>query len=59
LASCHPNGYVREAALHGLSTNDERTLPFVLLRLNDWVAPIRSLALERLRGWTLGLERPN
>lgn len=45
LASLHSIGYIREAAvaaLAGLQTGAE--LPFLLLRLNDWVAPVRAAA---------------
>jgi HEAT repeat protein len=43
LLSMHGNGFVREEALHQLATvHDGSELPFLLLRLNDWVAPIRS-----------------
>jgi HEAT repeat protein len=45
-AACsHANGYVREAALKALanvSTGSE--LPFLFLRLNDWVEPVRTVA---------------
>jgi HEAT repeat protein len=46
IASLHGNGYVREQALRllaAITTGAE--LPFLLLRLNDWVAPLRKLAL--------------
>lgn len=53
-ASFQPSGYVREEAVRLLSridTGDE--LRFLLIRLNDWVAPVRLAAeravLERLR----------
>jgi HEAT repeat protein len=54
LATCHPSGYVREAGLKALQpTRDGSELPFVLIRLNDWVAPVRDLAMslmqERMR----------
>jgi HEAT repeat protein len=47
LASCHANGFVREAAVRWLG--DLRTgqeLPFLLLRANDWVENIRRLAMQ-------------
>lgn len=47
LASLNWNGYVREEAvkcLAGVSTGAE--LPFLLLRLNDWVEQVRAAALE-------------
>ncbi|MGC3992293.1 MAG: hypothetical protein QM796_21865 [Chthoniobacteraceae bacterium] len=43
LASMHANGHVREAALRLLAgRNDGRELPYLLVRLNDWVEPIRD-----------------
>lgn len=48
LASCHPNGYVREAALRAFSGSPE-FLPFVIVRLPDWVAAVRSTAAELFR----------
>lgn len=51
LGSYHPNGYYRERCLTEL-TNYKETLPFILLRLNDWVDVIKDLAykysLERI-----------
>jgi HEAT repeat protein len=52
VASMHYSGYVRDEALRKLSdTQDGTELPFLLLRLNDWVQPVRqtALALVRLR----------
>jgi HEAT repeat protein len=50
LATCHPSGYVREAALKALeSAVDGAELPFLLIRLNDWVAPVRECAQELVR----------
>ncbi|MFL5343937.1 MAG: hypothetical protein ACJ8AT_04055 [Hyalangium sp.] len=46
LLSCHPDGYVREAALRGLHGRDAGPAwPFLLLRINDWVRPVREAAL--------------
>ncbi|TAJ12630.1 hypothetical protein DMA11_12095 [Marinilabiliaceae bacterium JC017] len=45
IASMNGNGYSREKALNrliGLQT--QRTIPFILFRLADWVAPIRKKA---------------
>ncbi len=40
--SMHRSGYVREAALRRLAeTNDGTELPYLFIRLNDWVAEIR------------------
>lgn len=45
LASFHSNGRVREAAIRVLAVSgDGSELPFLLLRLNDWVAPVRTAA---------------
>jgi HEAT repeat protein len=48
LFSMHPNGYIREEALRKLAPSVESTdsLPFLLLRLNDWVPSIRERAKE-------------
>ena len=49
VASFHANGFVREKALTRLA--DVRTgleLPFLLLRLNDWVRPIHEAAAAAL-----------
>jgi len=47
--SCHADGYTREAAIRMLGnceTGEE--LPFVLLRINDWVENVRIAAAEVL-----------
>jgi HEAT repeat protein len=49
----HRNGYVREAALRQLAASKGGTeLPYIFIRLNDWVAEIRHFAesafMERL-----------
>ena len=42
IASCHTNGYVREAAVRELGkTEAGAELPFLLIRANDWVPEIR------------------
>jgi HEAT repeat protein len=50
--TCHGSGYVRAAAVRQLSTAPaDRALPFLLLRTNDWVVPVRraaTAAVERL-----------
>ena len=46
LASFHPNGYVREEAIKRLArlkTGGE--IPFLILRLNDWVPEVRNSAV--------------
>lgn len=51
VASLNSNGYVREKALMLLSNlPDSRRIPYILLRLNDWVLPVRNLALHILKG---------
>lgn len=49
--SFHPDGFVREAAVQHLSEhpNTRFTLPFLLLRANDWVHPIRERAAQAIR----------
>ena len=54
IASCHTNGYVREAAVRELGkTETGAELPFLFIRANDWVPEIRSsarnLLLNRIR----------
>ncbi|WP_455717404.1 hypothetical protein [Anaerosporobacter sp.] len=41
LGTFHPNGFLREKCLMELS-EDPEALPYLLLRLNDWVQPIRD-----------------
>lgn len=50
VASFHPSGYVRGAAVKQLGrVGDGSELPFLLIRLNDWVAPVREAAYEQTR----------
>ncbi len=54
LLSFHSNGFIREVALKALAERtDGLELSFLLIRLNDWVVPIRNAAeraiLDRLR----------
>lgn len=43
--SFHPSGYVREEAVRRLArTHDGSELPYLLLRLNDWVDQVRDEA---------------
>lgn len=47
LSSFHPNGYLREKAVKGLCktrTGDE--IPYLLIRINDWVGEVRNLSKE-------------
>ena len=47
VATFHKSGYVRERALHCLDDiSNGSELPFILLRLNDWVSAVRILALR-------------
>ena len=47
----HPNGYVREAALrHLASAGDFKiALPYFLLRVNDWVSQVRTVATGAIK----------
>lgn len=42
-ASCNPNGYIREQAVNALAYY-KNSLPFLLLRCNDWVSQVRKVA---------------
>lgn len=46
VASCHGNGYVREASLEEMSKlkPNGALLPFMIIRLNDWVEAVRNKA---------------
>ncbi|MEM0963320.1 MAG: hypothetical protein AAGK21_12380, partial [Bacteroidota bacterium] len=44
IASFHPNGHVREAAVRQLAQVGEDALLFLLPRLNDWVVEVRAVA---------------
>lgn len=49
LSSFHPNGYFREKAIIAIS--DLKTggaVPYLLIRINDWVRPVRTTSKERL-----------
>lgn len=48
LLSCHSNGFLRQGALVRLAGGEDvdTVWPFVLVRLNDWVAPVRQAALR-------------
>lgn len=55
LLTQHWNGHVREEAVRQLGSTDERlAVPFVLLRLNDWVEEVRRAAGEVVRQWLEG-----
>ena len=50
IASFHWSGYVREAAIQRLNLIDTGAeLPFLLLRLNDWVSSVRIAAEKGVR----------
>lgn len=50
LASFHHSGYVREAAVHELAKQRTgKELPFLLIRLNDWVPEVRTVAEGAIR----------
>jgi hypothetical protein len=50
LASFHHNGYVREAAINRLASSATGAeLPFLILRLNDWVSNVRDAAYQAIR----------
>jgi HEAT repeat protein len=50
MASFHQSGYVREAAIKRLDQITTRAeLPFLMLRLNDWVSNVRDAAYEAVR----------
>lgn len=43
LGSFHPNGYFRESCIRELAEYPD-TLPYLVLRMNDWVKPVRESA---------------
>ncbi|HLA09571.1 MAG TPA: HEAT repeat domain-containing protein [Pyrinomonadaceae bacterium] len=50
IASFHQNGYVREAAIKRLDLiTSGAELPFLILRLNDWVSNVRDAAYGTIR----------
>ena len=50
LTSSHFNGHVREAAIFELaSRRTGKELPFLLIRLNDWVSQVRDAAATAVR----------
>ncbi|MEO8351707.1 MAG: HEAT repeat domain-containing protein [Chthoniobacteraceae bacterium] len=50
LASCHGSGYVRQSAITRLDREITSGLeiPFLLLRLNDWVSSVRHVAEQSI-----------
>ncbi|WP_313562353.1 HEAT repeat domain-containing protein [Ruminiclostridium cellobioparum] len=50
IASLNSNGYIREKAIRNFSkVSSSSAIPYILLRLNDWVLPVRSLAEYTLK----------
>ncbi|ANF96387.1 HEAT repeat domain-containing protein [Paenibacillus bovis] len=50
MASFHWNGYVREEALKRIiQFHDGSEIPFLLIRMNDWVSPIRFHTYKALK----------
>ncbi len=50
IASMHNVGYVREAAVEVLSASDDPlAVAFLLIRANDWVAPVRTAAARGIQ----------
>ena len=50
LCSFHFSGHVREAAVEELALQRSgKELPFLLIRLNDWVSPVREAAARAVR----------
>jgi len=50
IASMHNDGFVREAAVEVLAASDDPlAVPFLLIRANDWVAPVREAAARGIQ----------
>jgi len=50
LLSFYPNGHVRKAATKALAAaSNSSVIPFLLIRANDWVNPVRNIALKALQ----------
>jgi HEAT repeat protein len=50
IGSMHHSGYVREAAVEVLSASDDPlAVAFLLIRVNDWVAPVRTAAARGIQ----------
>ena len=60
LVSCHASGYVREGAVRRLDreSSSGREIPFLLLRLDDWVGAVRSAAESAVRRRLTEAHRP-
>ncbi|HEX8209697.1 MAG TPA: HEAT repeat domain-containing protein [Longimicrobium sp.] len=60
LASFHARGYVREAAVRELATSSGGgELPYLLIRLNDWVEPVRDAAYEEVQARLVAAYAPH
>jgi HEAT repeat protein len=52
VAACDWNGYVRQAAIESLGrTEAVVALPFLVIRLNDWVPEVRAAAMAAVAPW--------
>ena len=50
ILASHPSGYVRQTAVEQLAAEESgKALPFLLLRTNDWVEPVRNAAAKAVR----------
>lgn len=50
IASLNSNGYIREKSLRNFSkVSSSSAIPYILLRLNDWVLPVRIIAEYTLK----------
>lgn len=60
LASCDISGYLRESAVQMLDRRfqDGSEIPFLLLRLDDWVEPVRLAAETAIAGRLAEAHRP-
>ncbi|MEM9188393.1 MAG: hypothetical protein AAGF12_04425 [Myxococcota bacterium] len=47
--SCHPSGFVREAAVAALAWHANQAVPWLLVRIVDWVPVVRVLSVRTLR----------
>lgn len=51
-AAASPDGHERQAAVEALAASDDpRVLRMLLVRANDWVAPVRQLAAQAVLAW--------
>jgi HEAT repeat protein len=49
MSTMHPNGYVREEAVKRIGLiKDGSELPYLLVRLNDWVPAVRRITLDAI-----------